>query len=162
MTRIMLSVVLAAITSIAIGRLEARAALQSRDDAPLKVTVIGCVERSAPIPEPGATTAIPADETRYVLSNITLVPPDRAEPTGTTGLAIEQAVRQYRLDDASASKVAPHVGDRVQITGTLARPAPAPAGTAGRTAPAGNTPAGPTLRVESLTKLSSDAATCSK
>jgi hypothetical protein len=146
--RIMLSVSLAAIASIAIGRLEARAPLQVRDDAPVRITVIGCVERSTPIPEPGATTAVPADETRYVLSKITLVPPDRAEPTGTAGSAIEQSVSKYRLDDASASKVAQHVGDRVQITGTLGKGAKAPAA--------------PVLRVDSVTKISSDAASCSK
>ena len=161
MKRIMLSVSLGALASIAIGRLEARA-LQARDDAPVKVTVIGCVDRSTPIPEPGATTAIPAGETRYVLSKITLVPPDRADAAGAVGSAVAQLVRVYRLDDAAAAKVAPFVGDRVQVTGTLVKRAPGPMGTAGRTEPSDAATSAPLLRVESLAKISSDAASCSK
>src|SRR5438128_1808934 len=41
----------------------------------VRVTVIGCIKRSQPrVPETVGTTIIPAGETKYVLSNITLVP----------------------------------------------------------------------------------------
>jgi hypothetical protein len=160
-TRIMLSALLATVASTAIARLDARVQQPSRDDA-VKVTVIGCVERSAPIPEPGATTAIPADETRYVLSKITLVPPERGAPAASLGNAIEQAVPMYRLDDGAAAKIAPHVGDRVQVTGTLVKRPPAPTGTSGQMSPSGPAANAPLLRVESLTKIDSDAASCPK
>ena len=101
--RIMLSVLAATVFTAAAAHLDARTFLQASDNEAVKVTVIGCVDRSAPIPEPGGTTAIPADDTRYVLTKITLVPPERTDTAGAAASAIAQAVPMYRLDDAAAA-----------------------------------------------------------
>lgn len=126
---------------------------------PVRVSVIGCVQATRSATDSTGTTAIPADETKYVLSNITLVPPDR--PGGASPAdAVEQSVRMYRLDDAGASMIAPHVGDRVQVTGTLVQRPASPTGTSGRVEPTPGAIVAPTLRVESMQKVSSGSAAC--
>ena len=131
------------------------------DTSKVRITVIGCIRRSQPIvAESSGTTLIPAGETHYVLSNITLVPPDGQRPSedgGATATLLAESVTAYRLDDSTASQIASHVGDRVQVTGRIVPTPPLPAGTAGRT----QIEARPILRVESLQKLSSDSAVCS-
>ena len=137
------------------------------DASDVRVTLIGCVQRSAPtLPETAGTTVIPAGETKYVLSKITLVP--EAAPTGTAGDksagdVLAQAVNMYRLDDAADSLIAPHVGDRVRVTGTVVTAPRSPTDTNGRTAsPAIGVTRAPMLRVDSLQKISSDSSTCSQ
>src|SRR5438874_5345358 len=52
-------------------------------DTDVRITVIGCVQRSGPSPaETVGTTVIPAGETRYVLSNITMADEKDRENTG--------------------------------------------------------------------------------
>jgi hypothetical protein len=129
-------------------------------EAALRVTVIGCVQRSQPAGgDITGTTVIPAGETRYVLSNITLVP-DNSQSGGGANVVAE-SVRLYRLDDASDSLIAPHVGDRVRVKGTIVQPPPSPAGTAGNTSPA-EAPRAPMLRVDSLQTISSRSTVCSR
>lgn len=131
----------------------------------IRVTVIGCVRRSTPLlPETIGTTIIPADETKYVLSNIMLVPDNgRTGETGNTssGQLLAQAVKMYRLDDSADSLIAPHVGDRVRVIGTVGA---TPRSSTGNTGPTESpTIAGtrtPTLHVESLQKMSSEPSTC--
>src|SRR4051812_43752034 len=72
----------------------------------VRVTVIGCIRRSQPILPGGVvgTTVIPAGETHYVLSNITLVPPDGHTPTaevGSTATLLTEAITAYQLDDSA-------------------------------------------------------------
>ena len=126
---------------------------------PVRISVIGCVQATRSATDTTATTAIPADETKYVLSNITLVPPDRPSG-GSPADAVEQSVKMYRLDDAGDSLIAPHVGDRVQVTGTVVQRPASPRGTSGRIEPTPGAVIAPTLRVESLQKVSSDSAAC--
>ena len=126
---------------------------------PVRVSVIGCVQATRSATDTTATTAIAADETKYVLSNITLVPPDRPSG-GSPADAVEQSVRMYRLDDAGAPLIAPHVGDRVQVTGTIVQRPASPTGTSGRVEPTPGASNAPTLRVESLQKVSSDSSVC--
>ena len=136
------------------------------DASDVRVTLIGCIQRSQPAPaEAAATTVIPAGETKYVLSKITLVPEEA--PTGTAGDksagdVLAQAVNMYRLDDAADSVIAPHVGDRVRVIGTVVT-APSPGkNTNDRTAPSATAiTRAPMLRVDSLQKISSDSSTCS-
>lgn len=127
-----------------------------------RITVIGCIRRSQPVAADSVgTTLIPAGETHYLLSNITLVPPDGHKPAGEAGSAaslLTEAVSAYRLDDSAPSPIASHVGDRVQVTGRIVPTPPLPTGTAGRT----QIDATPILRVESLQKLSSDSTVCSQ
>jgi hypothetical protein len=137
------------------------------DASDVRVTVIGCIQRSRPpIAGTAGVTVLPEGETKYVLSNITLVPDDGR--TGATddrsiGQVFAEAVKMYGLDDSADSLVAPHVGDRVRVIGTVVVAPRAPTGTTGRTeSPAIAVPRPPTLRVDSLQKLSSDSPTCSQ
>jgi hypothetical protein len=134
-------------------------------DSDVHITVIGCIQRSQPLAtEAPGTTVIPAGETKYVLSKITLVPPrEGAEgaAAGSTGNLVAQSVSVYGLDDAADALVAQHVGERVQVTGTIVQPAARPTATGGQAEP--STPKSsqpPTLRVESVQKTSSDSTVC--
>jgi hypothetical protein len=132
----------------------------------VRVTVIGCIRRSEPplTDRVVGTTVIPAGETHYVLSNITLVPPEGQTPTADGGSAttlLTEAVTAYRLDDSADALLAPHVGDRVRVTGSIIPTPPTPTGTAGRTPSSLLTASlAPMLRVESLHTIASDAAMC--
>ena len=131
----------------------------SNSDA--RLTVIGCVQRTPASPAAATgTTAIPAGSTKYVLSNITLsadAPP--ASPAEANARMMSEAVKLYQLDDAGDSLIAPHVGDRVEVTGTLRRNPPSPTGTTGSTRePFADAPM---LHVDSVKKISSGGA-CSK
>jgi hypothetical protein len=149
--------------SVGAGRVAVVEAQTTAADSDVHITVIGCIQRSLPPDVERDTTVIPPGGTKYVLGNITLVPPkDVAGASTATGSLVAQSVNMYRLDDAANSLIAPHVGERVRVTGTLVRPATRPKGTAGqRESPAkSNEP--PTLRVESVQKTSSDSTVCSR
>ena len=135
---------------------------QRSENASARLTVIGCIQRSAPSPAATTgTTALPEGATKYVLSNITLAadPPTAAAPGAA---AIAEAVKMYRLDDAADSRLAPHVGDRVEVIGTLTAGATVPRGTSGTTesadGPAANT--APTLQVESVRTIAAASPMC--
>jgi len=134
-------------------------------DADVRITVIGCVQRSAPSPaEAVGTTAIPAGGTRYVLSNITIAG-EKDRPTATTptsGDLLKATVNLYRLDDRANPLIAPHVGERVQVTGTIVKQPASPIGTTGTIKPDSPVPPGPMLLVESLQRVSSDSPSCSR
>jgi hypothetical protein len=145
-------------------RTEAAGVQAKATDQDARVSVIGCVRRAEPAP--GATvgvTAVPEGETEYVLANITLA--EEPGHTGTTAPNSEllaQAVKIYRLDDSAKAVIAPHVGDRVAITGVIVTISSSPRGTTGTTAPAAGSSVAPTLRVESLRKISSSSTVCSQ
>jgi hypothetical protein len=125
----------------------------------VRVNVIGCVQRTPATAADNTTTIVPDGETRYVLSNITLAGHDAVSGSrtgGTPGDIVAETVNQYRLDDGAASMIAPHVGDRVQVSGTLL---PEPAGTSGRTSGRA-TQQGPVLKVEHIEKVSEGTSTC--
>lgn len=132
--------------------------------AEVRITVIGCVLRSQPPPGAVGNTVTPVGETKYVLSNITLVPPDSHTSTasaGSTATVLTEAVKMYRLDDSAGFPIAPHVGDRVQVTAVLVPTPPSPTGTAGRPeGPRVEATRAPMLRVESMQKISSDSTSC--
>ena len=128
------------------------------------MTVIGCIRRSEP-PAGGAagTSAIPASETRYWLSNITLTAdPDRSGAGVARSDLLVQAVKAYRLDDATEAIVAPHVGDRVEVKGPIV-PNPSRGGLhqPPPSSPNDVTPA-PTLHVESVKTIASNSTLCSQ
>ena len=133
--------------------------------ADVRITVIGCVQRSAPSPaETVGTTAIPAGETRYVLSNITMAG-EKDRPTATTpttGDLLKATANLYRLDDRANPLIAPHVGERVEVTGTVVNQPPSPIGTTGTIKQDAPVPPGPMLLVESLRRVSSDSPSCSR
>jgi len=141
-------------------------AQNNADASNVRVTLIGCIQRSQPAPtETVTTTVIPAGETKYVLSKITLVPEEA--PTGTAGDksardVVAQAVNMYRLDDSADAVIAPHVGDRVRVIGTVVTAPSAATNANDRPLPPGTgITRAPMLRVDSLQKISSDSSTCS-
>jgi hypothetical protein len=117
-----------------------------------KVTVTGCIQRAvaeAPTATSGTSgAAIP--DTQFVLANATA----GTSPTGTSGTsssAMSTAPR-YRLDDDAVSKITPHVGHKVEVTGTV--------DSASRASGATSTgAAAPKLKVDSIKMM---AATCSE
>jgi hypothetical protein len=136
---------------------DSRTGTTANDD--LRVSVIGCVQRTAATAADNTTTVVPDGETRYLLANVTLAERDAVSgrtTRGTPGEVIAESVNVYRLDDAADGIIAPHVGDRVQVSGTVV---PQPAGTSGRK---GNraTASGPLLKVEHIEKVSEGPATC--
>src|SRR5438094_4998673 len=86
-------------------------------DSATRLTVIGCVKRSEPdVAGTTGTTVIGPEQSRYVLVNITL--PADANRNGTAEVVAEN-VKMYRLDDAGDPRIAPHVDEKVEVTGTL-------------------------------------------
>jgi len=131
-------------------------------DSTLRVTVIGCIHRSVPAPTGTAGTAVPPEhETKYVLSDITLAAEPDSAPTGT-GELVRQAVKSYRLDDAAAALIAPHVGNRVEVIGTIVTGDRSSNGAGLRPEPpTPETVGAPLLRVETLRTISQSSTACS-
>jgi hypothetical protein len=116
-----------------------------------KVTVTGCIQRAA-VEAPTATSgtsgaAIP--DTQFVLANATA-----GTSTGTSGTASSAMTTapRYRLDDDAVSKITPHVGHKVEVTGTVDN---SPRSTGATSTGA----AAPKLKVDSIKMM---AATCSE
>jgi pyruvate/2-oxoglutarate dehydrogenase complex dihydrolipoamide acyltransferase (E2) component len=111
--------------------------------------VEGCLQRSpqAATATPGATGTAGAASETFTLANA--MKPASA-PAGAT------IASSYRLD-AEASKLTPHVGHKVEITGTLEAAAAAPSGSASSAPASGASAAAPRLKVDNVKML---AATC--
>jgi hypothetical protein len=116
-----------------------------------RVTVLGCVERADQMQSASATTTV--DSLSFVL-----IKPTPAKPTGTSGSAevgndakAANSDRMYRLD-APVDQLNPHVGHKVEITGTLADNATSPTG-------AGSSTNAPRLKVDTVKMLD---ATCAR
>lgn len=120
------------------------------------ITVEGCIQRSAMAPSatPGATGT--AGTAGSAAAGFTLA--NAMKASGSTSSAAIAST--YRLD-ADAAKLTPHVGHKVEITGTLDTSAPpAPTATAGATpggATASASAAAPRLKVDNVKML---AASC--
>ena len=114
-----------------------------------RVTVSGCVERADQVAGNTATTTV--DSLEFVL-----IKPQPEKPTGTTGTATADAAaapaadRMYRLD-GRVDELNPHVGQKVEVSGTVADLPTAPAGTSSSTS-------APRLKVESIKTLSPTCA----
>ena len=137
---------------------------QRSDTSSTRLTVIGCIQRSAPSPAATTgTTALPEGATKYVLSNITLAA-DPATAAAPAASAVAEAAKMYRLDDAADSRLASHVGDRVEVIGTLGASASRPRATTGTTEspddPLTNT--APILKVESLRTIATASPMCAE
>jgi hypothetical protein len=146
-------------SAVAVAVLLASGSAIAQKTDEMRVSVIGCVQRTPATAADNTTTAIPDGETRYVLSNVTLAGRDAVsgrETRGTPGEVLAESVNVYQLDDSADSMIAPHVGNRVQVSGTVL---PKPAGTAGRTGSPATT-RGPLLKVEHIEKVSEGPATC--
>lgn len=159
----MLAVAITLSVALIVVAAQAASTQQPSDRSNPRITVIGCIQRAPQSPAATTgTTAIPEGGTRYVLSNITLAADTPSAPGGTAA-AVEQAVKMYRLDDSADSLIAPHVGDRVEVSGTLGASAPAPRGTTGRSEPSDAALENvPMLKVESVRKISTAPAMCAQ
>lgn len=111
------------------------------------LTIQGCIQRSAQASSatPGATGTAGATSAAFILANA--MRPAAAAPSAAASATIASS---YRLD-ADASKLSPHVGHKVEITGTLDASAPAAAPSSpGAAAP-------PRIKVDNVKML---AASC--
>ena len=113
-----------------------------------KITLSGCVARQAE----GLSASAGAPSMPFTLTNAAAV--GAGGPVGTAGASASAPVaKTYRLD-AAESMISPHVGHKVEITGTVEdQPAPASAATA----VGASAVAAPKLKAESVKML---AATC--
>jgi len=111
------------------------------------VTYSGCIERQPP----SAAAITGAPSMPFSLTNAS---PAGAGAVATSG-AGASAAKSYRLDGAETT-LTPHVGHKVEITGTVEEQRPASAAAAGGAASASAN--APTLKVDSLKMVST---TCS-
>ena len=120
---------------------------ESQSAAAKKITVTGCVAKAqqAATGTTGATgAAASAKETKFVLSDAAMSSSATADTAAPPATAIAS---EYKLDAADA-KLTPHVGHKVEITGTVEEskgPTQAPAASAANA---------PTLKVDNLKMVS--------
>lgn len=126
---------------VAVG-LSAQTPAGAPPQASKSVTFSGCIEK-APT-EAAAAPAGAAAQTSFILTNAT---PAGAGAVGTSGSA--KTATKYRLD-ADSAKISPHVGHKVEVTGTVDDQPRSPSSP---TAAA----SGPTFKVDSVKMV---AATC--
>jgi hypothetical protein len=123
-----------------------------------RIVVIGCVKRSAPDAAASGGTAVPApDQTRYVLANVTL-----AADTSQTQTAeqLAAAVPLYRLADSAEGLIAPHVGEKVEVSGTIVPRAPTSSSPPPSSGTTPNQTSAPVLQVETLRSISKASPSC--
>jgi hypothetical protein len=120
----------------------------SQRDAAKAITVSGCIAR-APQAATGTSGAAGAAgmATKFVLTNAAI---SAAGTTGTAGTPASSVASEYKLD-ADDAKLTPHVGHKVEITGTVdaARTMTQP--------PAASAANAPTLKVDNVKMV---ASTC--
>jgi len=120
----------------------------SASPAGKSITLSGCIEKAPAEAGASATTAAPA----FILANAAPASGSTSDTVGTSGGAKPAA--KYRLD-ADAAKLTPHVGHKVEITGTVDEMSSSATPPSGATA---SSAAGPKLKVDSVKMV---AATCS-
>jgi len=114
-----------------------------------KVTVTGCVQRAdtaAPTGTSGSTAAA-SSSSKFILENAKSGSSSSSSTAGTTGSASSATASSYKLD-ADDAKLTPHVGHKVEISGTIESASSA----------ASSSMSSPTLKVDSVKMI---ASTCS-
>src|SRR4029453_14916415 len=142
--------------TVAVAAAQDPSTAQSGAASGKSMTVSGCIQKAEP--SAGATgtagSTAASDTTKFVLKNVSSAgagPAGAAGPAGTAGTAGSAAgamVSEYRLD-ADDAKLSPHVGHKVEVTGTVDKSASGAASTAAT--------ASPKLKVDSVKMVS---ATC--
>ena len=140
------SVLLVALVCAVTVGLGAQAPSSSAPQAAKSVTFSGCIEKAPS--DAAAAPAAGAASTTFILTNAS---PAGSGAVGTAGSAKPAA--KYRLD-ADEAKISPHVGHKVEVTGTVDEQ-PAPASSPSGAAASGG--AGPKFKVESVKMV---AAAC--
>lgn len=151
--KILLGACAAIVVGFTVGALAQDASsAQPPSSASKPITVTGCIQKAAQAPT--GTSGIAASgsamkEPQFVLANVSISATGTAGTSGTTP-PVTAVASEYRLD-ADEAKLTPHVGHKVEITGT---PEPAP-----RAAqpPAASAASAPKLKVDSVKMVS---ATC--
>jgi len=112
------------------------------------VTIAGCIER-----QPASAAAVTGAPTMpFMLTNASAAAAGAAVATTGSGAGAGAAGKaSYRLD-GTESTLTPHVGHKVEITGTVEEQRPASAA-GGASSASANAPAG-TLKVDSLKMVS--------
>src|SRR5262245_26307426 len=134
----------------------------SQSAAPKTITVSGCVQRAQATPTgtTGSTSSASASEPKFILTNATAGGSSSSSATaGTTGTASRSgasAASEYRLD-ASDAKLSPHVGHKVEITGTLDSASPSASTSSTSSASSSSSSNAPKLKVDDVKMV---AATC--
>lgn len=141
----------AIVLGVSVGMLAQEAPTQKpaqSSSAGKAITVTGCIGKA----EQGATgtagtagAPATAKEPKFVLSKAAI---STSGTTGTAGTAPATAIAsEYKLDGEDA-KLTPHVGHKVEITGTVAEAKGAPQ------APAASAANAPTLKVDNVKMVS--------
>lgn len=129
---------------------------QSSRSSDKSITVTGCIQQA----EKGATgtsgtasapASSSANEPKFLLTNAALSTQASGEAAGTSGAAPSAAsvASEYRLD-ADDAKLSPHVGHKVEISGTVSKKA-----YSATQAPAASAANAPKLKVDSVRMISS-------
>lgn len=121
----------------------------AQSSAAKTITVTGCLAKAQPAATgtAGAAGAAAKDETKFVLSNAALSPGGAAGTAGTAGAPATAIASEYKLDGDDA-KLTPHVGHKVEITGTVQE------SKGGTEAPAASAANAPKLKVDNVKMVS--------
>jgi len=125
---------------------------QSNRTTPGAITVTGCVERADQVA--GSTTAAAVvDSLTFMLIRAEKGTAAQTQPTGTSGTKDQGKGLSYRLD-ADVATLNPHVGQKVEVTGTLVAPTATTADAADPSSPAN----APRLKVDAIKMVSDTCA----
>jgi hypothetical protein len=143
----------AIVCAVTVGLVAQTPSSSQAPQAGKQVTLSGCIEKAPTEAGASAATATPA----FILANAAPAASGSSSGSasgtvGTSGGAKPAA--KYRLD-ADAAKLTPHVGHKVEITGTVDEMSSSATPPSGATA---SSAAGPKLKVDSVKMI---AATCS-
>ena len=122
------------------------ATTQPNRTVPGEVTLTGCVERADQMNAAG-TAGTTVDSLSFVLIHATKGTAADLRTAGTSGTKPDPKGSVYRLD-ADISKLNPHVGHKIEVTGTL------DAATAASSADPSSVEAAPRLKVDGVKMVS--------
>jgi hypothetical protein len=146
----------AIVCAVTVG-LAAQAPSSSASQAGKQVTFSGCIEKAPS--EGAATSAAGSASPAFILTNAAPASSSASGTTGTAGTAGSASAKpaaKYRLD-ADEAKISPHVGHKVEVTGTVEEQSSATA-TSSPSGATASTSTGPKFKVESVKMI---AASCS-
>jgi|1185.fasta_scaffold335376_1 hypothetical protein len=118
-SRIVMSTI-AAIGCAAALHAQAPTSQESNRAVPGEVTITGCVERADQMAA-NTTAAAAVDSLTFMLIHAEAGSADETRPTGTSGTTTVARGNSYKLE-GDVSTLNPHVGHKVEITGTIAAP----------------------------------------
>jgi hypothetical protein len=108
-----------------------------------QITITGCLERTKESAETN-------NRTTFVLRNLA-IPPATTGAVGTSGSENLPKATSYRLE-AEDSKLSPHVGHKIEVTGTVED---RPMSATGTPAATGSAPEAPKFKVEMVKMIAS-------